>query len=196
MTRAFHQKIQCSNCGCWTTAETGFSRWIREREDLDSKEDGIVCCDMDYIVHRYKTAADNRNVQCIMFIEVKTRGAKPTSSQQDTLVLFEQFLNNRRETPTKKNAKPTVLGSRRHAFSLLAGKRIEVRAFGGYLLTFEQTGPLDSKWMTWGRGRREITQDQLAALIRFDLDPDTLAPLDLRRHHEQPGYPLFDGLTG
>lgn len=164
------------------------------REDLRS-EDGIVCCDMDYLVHRYKTAADGRDVQCIMFVEVKTRGAGLTDSQRDTLVLLDQYLNNRRETPTKKNSKRVLNEARTKAFSVVSRKYVMVRAFGGYLLQFQHTGP-DDGWIKWGPKRIEITPDQLAAIIRFDLDPDTLAPMDLRRHHKPPDLPLFpDGIN-
>lgn len=195
MTRAFNQKFQCHNCGCISTAETGFSRWIRMRADLRS-QDGIVCCDMDYIVHRYKSAADGREVQCIMFVEVKTRAADPTPSQRDTLLLIDQFLNNRRNTPTKRNGKRVLAATRSKAFSFLAEKQVTVRAYGGYLLQFENTGP-DDGWMRWGKKRTDITPDQLAALMRFDLDPDTLAPIDLRRHHAEPELPLFpQGVVG
>lgn len=192
MTRAYHQKLQCSNCGCWTTAETGFSRWIRERQDLKS-EDGIVCCDIDYIVHKYKgRPQDGRSVQCLMFLEVKTRGSEPTKSQQDTLLLLDQFLNNQRQTPSKRRSKRQAAERPNKVFSVKAGMTITAKMFGGYLLQFEQTGPHDSKWIRWGARRREITSDQLAALLRFDLNPDTLAPLDLRSHHEQRELPLLN----
>jgi hypothetical protein len=35
--------------------------------------------------------------------------------------------------------------------------------------------------MRWDE--KPITQEQLTKLLRFDLDPDTLRPLDLRNHH-------------
>lgn len=164
------------------------------REDLDSR-DGIVCCDMDYIVHRYKTADDGRDVQCIMFVEVKTRSGEPSASQKDTLLLIDQFLNNRRNTPTKTNEKKTVDSARTKAFSSVARKEVTVRAFGGYVLQFEHTGPDDSSWIRWGPCRTEIDVDTLAKLLRFDLDPDTLMPLDLRRHHKPREIPLFGELA-
>lgn len=197
MTRQFHQKYQCSNCGCWTTAETGFSRWLRERGgpggDL-RPEDGFVCCDMDYIVHRYKTDRYGRDVQCIMFVEVKTRGGEPTKSQADTLVLIDQFLNNRRHTPTKSSGKRSLNGTRSRALSLVVGREVTVRAYGGYLLQFEQTGPDDSAWIRWGRNRTEITPDQLAQILRFDIDPETLkSNEDFRSHHKPRELPLLSG---
>jgi hypothetical protein len=181
MTRQYNHLIHCINCGAEITAETGFSRWVRTREDLHSIRDGVVVSDLDYIVHKYRTEL-GRDFQCFMFIEVKSRKGQPTKSQSDTLLLVDQFLKNRRSTPTKKGPRQAT-GAPLKAFSLAAGKEVTVRAFGGYVLQFEQTGPLDSKWIRWGAQRQEINSDQLAALLRFDLDPDTLAPMDWRSHH-------------
>jgi len=43
--------------------------------------------------------------------------------------------------------------------------------------------------------KRQIDEEQLTKILRFDLDPDTLRPLELRVHHPDPkdGVPhLFD----
>lgn len=194
MTRQSNQTIHCPNCEAIITMETSFGRWIRKRKDLDSHKEGIVCSDVDYIVHRYKVGRDGRNVQCIMFIEVKTIGTEPRQTQQDTLHLLDQFLNNRRETPTKRNAKRRLGSARNTAYSVIAAGDVTVWAFGGYILQFEHTGPHDSGWIRWGPKRREISEDQLAALLRFDLDPDTLAPLEIRSHHASAVPPLFSGI--
>jgi hypothetical protein len=175
-----------------TTAETGFSRWMRSRKDLDS-EMGVVCCDMDYPVLRYKTAC-GRTVQCVMFVEVKTHGKEPDLWQQDLLCFMDQFLNNRRTTPTKKNLKRQAALARTKVYSAKLKTDVTCWAFGGYLLQFEKTGPDDSDWIKWGPRRREITEDQLAALLRFDLDPDTLGPLEIRSHHATAIPPLLSGI--
>lgn len=191
MTRPFNIHVQCANCGCMTTAETGFSRWIRERDDLDSRDAGIVCNDIDYVIHKYKTADDSRDLQLLMVVEVKTRGAEPGPTQKDTIGLLDQFLRNRRDTPTKITDRRRLESAPVKAFSLIGKREISVRAFGVFTLQFENTGPHDSGWIKWGPRRVEISEEQLAALLRFDLDPDTLEPIDLRRHHAPPELTLF-----
>lgn len=153
------------------------------RTDLDSREVGITACDLDFIVHKYKTREDGKLIQCVMFIEVKTRGKDIEVSQSDTLAIIDQFLNNRCDTPTKKNSKRRTDGNRTQVYSPIMKRKVTVRAFGGYILQFEHTGPMDSQWIRWGSRRELITADQLAQLIRFDIDPDTLAPFDVRSHH-------------
>lgn len=179
MTRPFNIKYQCHNCGCMTTAETGFGRWLRENKSLDSKEAAVVCNDVDYIVHKYKTH-EGRQVQCLMFVEVKTNGADMSPQQRDTQGLVYQFLNNRRQNIHK--SKPLQVDGRpRNAKSLMTGLMVDVRSFGVHLLQFEKTGPHDSEWIKWDRV--DISEHQLVGLLRFDLDPDSLGPLDLRLHH-------------
>lgn len=194
MTRPCHTHIQCPICRSLITIETGFGRWIRERRDLGSVKIGLAVNDVDFSVHRYKTDAWGRDLQLFMEIEVKTHGAEPSKSQSDTLVLKDQLLNNRKNTPTKINAKSQASYAIRRAYSLQHKKVITVWSFGCYLLQFEQIGPDDSQWIKWGKRRTIITEDQLAALLRFDLDPDTLQPLDLRSHHRRPSVPLLENM--
>jgi len=189
MTREFYTKFHCSNCGCLTVAETGFSQWIRSRKDLDSR-DGHVVADMDYLVHRYRTEL-GRDFQCLMLLEVKTRGAEPSPSQKDTLLIFDQLFKNRRGTPTK-DAPFQAIGATTTVVSALNRKRVTLKAFGCFVVQFEKTGPLDSEWIKWGPRREVISVDQLAGLLRFDIDPDTLRPMDWRRHHAEPQRPLLD----
>lgn len=191
MTRPYNVKIVCQACGCQTTAETSFGRWLRMRKDLDSSI-GLCIADADYIVHRFKTATDGREFQCLMLVEVKTRGCEPSNAERDTLSIFSQFLRNRKATPTSKRFGLHAVDALHiaKARSHMLGRDINVRLFGVHLLQFEQTGPEDG-WIKWNR--KEVTPDQLAALIRFDLDPDKLTPLDLRNHHKPEQGSLFEG---
>lgn len=191
MTRRCNQVFQCANCGCISTAETGFSRWLRERKDLDSNDIGLVFIDSDLWIHRYKTTKEGRDLQCIMWCEIKGHGREPTDAQKDTLLIIDQFMNNRRETPTKKNAKHQTDDRPQKVLSWKLKRQTTVWAFGGFLLQFENTGP-DDGWIRWGKKRDLITPDMLAALIRFDLDPETLKPLDLRSHHPHRQLPLLN----
>lgn len=193
MTRPFNQKVVCMACGAITTAETSFSRWLRMRPDLDSSV-GLCVADVDYIIHRFKTANDGREFQCLMMVEVKTQSRNTSDSQRDTLSIFSQFLRNRKNTPTAKipakQADATVINKAR---SYILKRDVNVRLFGFHLLQFQQTGP-DDGWIKWDN--KPIDQETLAKLIRFDLDPDKITPLDLRNHHLKPQHTLLDWASG
>jgi len=51
-----------------------------------------------------------------------------------------------------------------------------------HVLRFSGLGPDDSKFIEWDD--KDINADTLTDLLRFDLDPDTLKPIDLRNHHQ------------
>ena len=159
-----------------------FGRWIRNNPDLDSGK-GYCVVDQDYFVHAFKTYG-NRAFQCLMMLEIKTLGAKVTDAQRDTLHIVNQLMRNRRETSTS-NGQATRFQSGfgvSTVRSLMARGDVRVRAYGVHVLTFSGLGPDDSDTTHWDK--KEINLEQLTALLRFDLSPDTLAPLDLRRHHK------------
>jgi len=56
-------------------------------------------------------------------------------------------------------------------------------------LQFEKTCPDDSAWIKWDG--KEITPDQLVELLRFEIHPLTLKPMDARDHHRQKSFPLL-----
>lgn len=181
MTVAYRQKIHCTNCGIEISAETSFSRWIRNRKDLDSNGVGISVMDADWIIHRFRTEL-GRSFQCLMILEVKTRGGEMSYAQRDTVNTLDQLLRNRVKTPTS-NPIPQARNGVRKVDSVAARSSVFVRAFGVHVLTFENLGPDDSTWITWDAQKVDV--DQLASLLRFDLDPDTLRPMDWRSHHRR-----------
>ena len=182
MTRPFNQQFHCPNCKTWHSAETLFGRWIRNNPSLDSKS-GYVVTDQDYWIHRYKTD-HGREFQLIMLVEIKTMGADLTSAQTDTLHIVNQVMRNRNQTPTKELRHQTGTTPRISVFSAMQGHRVNVRAYGMHVLTFSGLGPDDSEWIRWDK--QEVNLETLTGLLRFDLDPDTLKPLDLRIHHRTP----------
>ena len=187
MTRKFNSQFHCPNCNTWQTQESLFSRWIRNRSDLDSRK-GYCVSDQDYWIHKFKTYG-NRGFQCLMLVEIKTLGADLTAAQRDTLHIVNQFLRNRRTTPTK-NDKYQTLDSPR-VYSVMNQAKVEVRAFGMHVLRFSGLGPDDSAEIIWNK--TVIDENILASLLRFDLDPDSLKPLDIRSHHirsENYSFPL------
>jgi hypothetical protein len=78
--------------------DSAFSAWVRGNKLLPAAE--IVATDTDLWIHRYKTHIDSigvRNLQSLIMIEAKTRGAKPNSSQQDTLLKIHRTIANPRQ---------------------------------------------------------------------------------------------------
>lgn len=183
MTKPFNATFHCNNCKTWQTQETEFGRWIRNNPLLKSS-DGYAVTDLYMTVNEYKIVHQfkcnyRRDFQLMMDVEVKTMGADLSQSQRDTLHIRNQFFRNRRQTPTKELRYQA--GNAIEVFSVMSGKLVKVRAYGVHLLRFSALGPDDSDWIKWDQ--KEITVDQLTGLVRFDLDPDTLKPIDLRNHH-------------
>lgn len=179
MTRPCITQIHCPNCRARISFETSFGRWIRDNKDLESKS-GFCLVDQDYLVHKFKTEF-GREFQLIMMIEIKTMGAKLTDAQRDTIHCFNQLLRNRKRTPTKDLEWQVEEAVVRTAYSYMLKRHTNLKSFGIHVLTFSHLGPDDSEWIKWDR--RLIDIDTLTKLLRFDLDPDTLKPIDLRNHH-------------
>lgn len=187
MTRQFNQQVHCPNCKTWITHETSFGRWIRNNQKLNSGF-GYAITDQDYWVHKFKTYSDpkhgDRDFQLIMLVEIKTMGIPLSESQSDTLHIVNQLMRNRKQTPTKDLAWQAGYSQTIRVDSLLNKRKVTVRAYGMHVLTFSGLGPDDSESIKWDR--RTISLDMLTSLLAFDLDPDTLQPLDLRNHHRAP----------
>lgn len=159
-------------------SDTEFCAWMREQKELPSfgKDFGMSASDNDVTIHRYMASVDglgSREVQALMQIEIKTRAAKPSFSQIDTLSKLNLFAGERK---TKE----------RH-----------IRFFGVFVLVLSGTSPSDSENMWWGRIPKEsivkdashlswtnICLSQLISLIRFDIHPSTLEKNAFRRHHK------------
>ena len=190
MTKLYQHRIRCPHCGEEIIAENPFSQWVRRHPDLDSSN-GYSAADPDVIWHKFRSER-GRDFQLLMTIEVKTFGAQPSPAQRDTLSQWSQCARNRRSTPTKPaRANPRQSGTGPHKTrSLVTGKMVALRNFGVHLLVFSRNDPDDSEWIEWDNQR--ITKAQLVQLLKFDVDPDTLRPMDWRSHHTQRRFPLFD----
>ena len=196
LTRPFRQTIECEHCGKQTTNETAFQRWLRAHREFDSIAQGIVRFDADMILHRYKMVHDgrgSRDVQCLMFIEVKTFNAPVTKAQRDTLSLFSQFLRNRKPNMHgPRTGRHASVTSPPQAYSQLLDKWITVRTFGYHLLTFSGSCPADSGTIRWDT--TEISQFDLVKLLKFERDPDhPFVAMDWRRR-SGPNVSDDDGL--
>lgn len=187
MTKMFNDCWQCPDCGNKYAKETLFKQWVRAHPGLESTN-GFVVYDSDMIVHRYKIRND-RTFQLIMFVEIKTFGSLPDKAQQETLSIVSQMFRNRRKNKHNRlRAKQSGCLPNR-VYSRLLGKEVSLRAFGFHLLTFEKNGPKDSEWIKWDD--RIISEEQLVALLKFELDPDKLTPMDFRLHHKAKELPLL-----
>jgi len=183
MTTAFRTRVVCQHCGKPTTAESAFERWFRGHPQLESRA-GIVRFDLDILLHRYMFTVDglgDRRVQCMMFIEVKTHGAKPSAAQVDTLSMLSQMLLNGK---TNKHRRTHGLRSRsapHKVWSKKYEKWVTMHAYGGHLLRIEGGDPMDSAWMEWDG--RKIDLECLVGLLKFEKHPYSLQPMDKRRRY-------------
>lgn len=186
MTRAFGGHLDCPHCGASMTAETELEREIRNEPTVDSCRVGIVRFDLDILLHRYMFHTDkrgSRDIQAMMFIEVKTNGAVLTLAQRDTLSILSQCLRNRRRNI---NSDKKGLHLENHiplamAYSHVLRRKIALRLFGGHLLQLSGKGLKSSSIIMWDGKRIDV--ETFWKLIRFELDPDSLRKLDLRRRY-------------
>jgi len=180
MTLKFNVKYQCSYCNNQTTAESGFSRWMRNERSLDSKQ-GIVVTDLDYIVLRYETHPQGREFQLMMFVEVKEFGSMLTKCQRDILSLFQQLtVSKTKNIHGSRGIRPKKIHSK------MKNSFINLKFFGIHLLQFEQTNPMDSEWIKWNN--RKVGVEKLIEILNMKVHPELIyRSMDefLRDHHKQ-----------
>jgi hypothetical protein len=181
VTAPFRRTTNCPNCNYDIPLEDTFSQWVRNHQQLRSG-DGFAFMDKDLICHRFKTDHD-RSIQYLMFVEVKTRGAKLLDSQRDTMWIVKQLLSNRRITPTKDKNPLQVNGVPTKVKSYMAKTDVLIRAFGYHTLRLSGSTPDDSDAIIWDT--TPITREQVVGLLRFDLNPDNFNTMDNRSHHKR-----------
>lgn len=151
--------------------------WMRNHRDLDSIKFSLSLTDRDLSAHHYRDNVDGlgrRRVQLIQAIEIKIHGGMPDKFQQQTKFFEHQLLNQKRRLRCS-----------------LEGDRKIVWHFGYHILSIPGAVPVDGSMVTWVSftptgtlmGRTIPTSD-LVRLLKFELRPDTLEPLKLRRHHK------------
>lgn len=157
--------------------ETQFSKWVNKHHLLPNTV--LVVTDVDGMLVFHKHHEDmigGRDVQHLMLIEYKTRGADCSDSQRDTLKMLSQALSK----VTSKTKRPRAAKSQRVFSSMRCGD-VTLKTWGVHLLQFSGTSPADSKQMRWDG--KKIGQWELECLLRFELNPWTLKPHRDRRHH-------------
>jgi hypothetical protein len=156
--------------------DTPFSAWMRRQPALDSIAFHLYSTDRDFTNHSYRDNVDGlgpRRVQLMQAIEVKTRGGMPNDFQRQTKFFEHQLLNQKRRLRC-----------------CLEGDTKCVWHFGYHILSLPGEDPDEFPLLTWVsfdasgalRGRTIPTAD-LVRILGFQLRPDTLEPLRLRRHH-------------
>lgn len=173
MTRTFREAIKCPHCGREHTVETDFERWVRNHRQLDSVRESIVRFDLDVLLHKYQTkevdGKGSRDIQFMMFVEVKTYMATPSRSQVDTLSILNQILRNRspniHSTPRRQVSRQV-----RRVHSKILGREVAIHLWGGHLLQMDGTSPESSTLMLWDNS--PIDTDRLLELLRFVRNPD------------------------
>ena len=156
--------------------DTPFGAWLRANTLLDSRRDGMCPIDQDFWIHRYMTPVDRvgtREIQHLMFVEVKCFGAVVPEHERDTFSVVHQILRQ----------KPRYFLPRRNGLKRL------VHSWGVHLLVFSDDSPQTSEWIRWDK--TIVTPKQLTAVLKFELNPFTLRPRSERRHHTPPPTPLF-----
>lgn len=152
-----------------------FSDWVRTNPRLDSKKFGVCNQDIDWIWHQYLVAEDTigkREVNHIILIEEKASASDLSNQQRDTMFLVHQAL--------------AIADGRK--LMTARGDKVMVRFWGYYKLRYSGSCLVCSSELWWNK--RPITLETLERVLRFELRPDTLAPLSDRRHHIKR-LPLF-----
>lgn len=194
-TLQYRQFIDCHNCGATNNIEDGWKKWIRNNNNLDSLVHGISIMDTDMWVHKFgkrrgRVGGWDRDVQYLMKIEVKTHGVDVTDAQRDTInavdVLlrtkpFKEFRDSGQLAPGHKDNVRTVT-------SMFSGRPVQIICHGVHVLRMSGNTPgvSDSDpngWIEWDG--RSITAKQLEKLLRYELDPDSLRPMEHRQHKRQ-----------
>lgn len=161
--------------------QSSFSQWVRCNSRLDSFYECVTNHDIDWIWHCYLTRnapKDLRRVQHIMLIEEKSHAADLSDAQRDVMWFIHQAL----EYVDK-------IGSLKFQ-SAMKGDKVRVRYWGYHKLRYEgdDIAVADKVW--WDN--HLIDLEQLENILRFELSPKTLTPIDSRSHHSHRNLPLFD----
>lgn len=187
MTTGWREVVACPRCGSPVSTEAPIKAWIRGHNDLDSRAACLCIGDSDLWVQRYGTrdwhTGVDRSVQYLMLVEIKTHDRELDPAQRDLLLMVNDLLRTKAWKDQRDVLGAFVTGHRQNArtvFSRISRGRVQVHCHGVHLLQLSGKTPDDSKRIRWDN--KNITHDQLARLLRFDLQPDTLKVNDHRSH--------------
>lgn len=206
MTTAWRETVDCPRCGWRVSSEQPIKAWIRGHGDLDSRQACLCIGDCDLWVQKYGIRAHHtgidRSVMYIMLVEVKTHGRTLDDPQRELLGIVSELLRTKPYKEQRADGRfITGHGQNvRVVRSYARGRRpIQLHCYGVHVLTLSGSTPEDSKRITWDLA--EVTKEQLVGILRYDLDPDTLRPIDHRSHKKRTAdmpalFPVADLLRG
>lgn len=156
--------------------DTPFGKWVREQKLLDSHQFSFTVNDADWMFHKFATrlnGGSTRDLQLMMFVELKTNAQEPNRSQHETLFFLHQLLKNK-----LRLKKP-------------GGARVAVWHYGVFVLSLLSDHPSDVG-DRWGRFSESgelcwspiANKNTLIDLLGFGIDPVTLVRVDTRLHHK------------
>lgn len=179
------------------STEQPIKAWIRANRDLDSRRACLCVGDSDLWVQRYGTRSHqsgiDRNVMYLMLVEIKTHARDLDASQRDMLHVINQLLRTNPWREQRDGGKFAAghQQNTRLVYSYIAGQRVQIHCYGVHKLRLAGSTPGDSDWITWDD--RPITAEQLPAVLRYDLHPDSLRRMEHRSHKRDAAMPeLFD----
>jgi hypothetical protein len=197
MTTEWRETVPCEHCGVPVSTEQPIKSWIRKHEDLDSRKHCLCIGDSDLWVQRYGTrrwhTGVDRSVMQLMLIEIKTHARDLNQPQRDLLHIVNQLLRTRPWKEQRADGR-FVDGHDQNVrliYSVIARKKVPIHCYGVHKLRISGATPDESEWMTWDD--KKIGWDQLPAVLRFDLDPDSLRKMENRSHKRARDVPtLFE----
>lgn len=198
MTSGWRETVPCPKCGCAVLTEQPIKAWIRTHRELDSRQACLCIGDSDLWIQRYgqrtRPGMLDRSTQYLMLIEIKTHGRNLDDSQRDLLHMVNQLLRTMPWKEQRHNGKfvPGHVQNYRDVYSFIARRRVQILCYGVHKLIVSGSTPADSEWMTWDD--KPITSNQLWKLLRFGLSPDTLRPLEDRRHKRSVAMDPLPGM--
>lgn len=199
MTTRWRETVTCGICGAVVDTDPLIKRWIRGNRKLDSQDECLYIGDSDLWVHKWGVRGTrwrgvSRDVQYLMLVETKTYDRSLDEPQRDHLHLINQLLRTHpwKEDRDKGRFIPGHTRNIRMVYAHLAGQKVAVHSHGVHVLRLTGATPMDSDAMTWDA--KPITPSQLEKLLRFDLSPDSLRPMEHRTHKRRVQLvTLFDG---
>jgi hypothetical protein len=191
VTTGWRETVPCQRCGNQVSTEQPIKSWIRAHRDLDSRRACLCIGDSDLWVQRYGTrprrSGVDRDTMHLMLVEIKTNARDLDASQRDLLYAVDQLLrtNGWKEERAGGRFRQGHPQNARLVYSYIAGRQVQIICHGVHKLRLSGSTPNDSDSIIWDK--RPITVEQMVALLRYDLNPDSLRPIEHYRSHK--GWP-------
>ena len=159
-----------------------FSRWIHERERLRTA-DGVNVMDIDKVLHKFchwENGRRCRDVQAMMFLETKVGAERFPDSQKDTLYMIHQIF--RTSFQWQRGIEGRLQMAHKHdsrrAWARIAGKVVEVKFYGVFLLRMPNGAPRVTDVYEWSMPPnwtpKVIDFDTLYSILAFERHPVSL----------------------